>query len=156
MDWFDLLTVQGTLKRLLQHHSLKSSILYFTRDQISVNNSYCLEPESSSEPRNSRCGEPTKLSQIMLIFFLLSQFLNCGKVHNKKGFPGGGSKKGPTCQCRRYKRCGFHPWVRKMPWRRAWQSTPVFLPGEQRSLAGSHPRITDRGTQHNIYHLNHF
>ena len=31
----------------------------------------------------------------------------------------------------------FDPWVRKIPWRRAWQSTPVFLPGEshrQRSL----------------------
>ena len=24
----------------------------------------------------------------------------------------------------------FNPWVRKIPWRRAWQPTPVFLPGE--------------------------
>ena len=39
-------------------------------------------------------------------------------------------------QCRG---CGFDPWVRKILWRRAWQPTPVFLPGkshEQRSLAG--------------------
>ena len=39
-------------------------------------------------------------------------------------------------QCRRPR---FHPWVRKIPWRRKWQPTPVFLPGEcygQRSLAG--------------------
>ena len=28
------------------------------------------------------------------------------------------------------KRHGFDPWVRKIPWRRAWQTTPVFLPGE--------------------------
>ena len=28
IDWFDLLAVQGTLKGLLQHHSLKSSILH--------------------------------------------------------------------------------------------------------------------------------
>ena len=28
------------------------------------------------------------------------------------------------------KRCGFDPWVRKIPWRRAWQPTPVFLPRE--------------------------
>ena len=28
MDWFDLLAVQGTLKRLLQHHSSKASILW--------------------------------------------------------------------------------------------------------------------------------
>ena len=33
-------------------------------------------------------------------------------------------------QCRRLKRHGFNPWVGKIPWRRAWQPTPVFLPGE--------------------------
>ena len=40
---------------------------------------------------------------------------------------------------RRHKRCGFNPWVGSIPWWRAWQPTPVFLPGEshgQRSLAG--------------------
>ena len=45
--------------------------------------------------------------------------------------------KKPACQCRRRKRCGFDPWVGKIPWRRAWQPTPVFLPGEshgQKSL----------------------
>ena len=38
-------------------------------------------------------------------------------------------------QCRRP---GFNPWVRKIPWIREWQPTPVFLPGEslgQRSLS---------------------
>ena len=37
------------------------------------------------------------------------------------------------------KRCRFNPWVRKMPWRRKWEPTPVFLTGEahgQRSLVG--------------------
>ena len=36
----------------------------------------------------------------------------------------------------------FHPWVGKIPWRRTWQPTPAFLPGEshgQRSLAGYSP-----------------
>ena len=40
-------------------------------------------------------------------------------------------------------RPGFDPWVGKIPWRRAWQPTPVFLPGEshgQRSLVGYSPR----------------
>ena len=46
------------------------------------------------------------------------------------GFPGGASGKEPTCQCRRHKRRGFDLWVKKIPWRRAWQPTPVFLPGE--------------------------
>ena len=32
--------------------------------------------------------------------------------------------------CRRLKSCGFHTWVRKIPWRRTWQPTPVYLPGE--------------------------
>ena len=52
------------------------------------------------------------------------------------------SSKEPTCQCRRHKRCGFDPWVGKIPWRRAWKPTLVFLPGEshgQRSLAGYSP-----------------
>ena len=54
-------------------------------------------------------------------------------------FPGDASGKEPTCQCRRHR---FDPWVRKIPWRWAWQSTPVFLHGEspgQRSLAGYSP-----------------
>ena len=64
------------------------------------------------------------------------------KVGGELGFPGGASGKEPACQCRRPKREGFDPWVRKIPWRRAWQSTPVFLPGEfhgQRSLVGYSP-----------------
>ena len=54
------------------------------------------------------------------------------------GFPGGTSVKKPNCQCRKPQRA----WVRKIPWRRAWQPTPVFLPGEshgQRSLEGYSP-----------------
>ena len=47
-----------------------------------------------------------------------------------QGFPGGATGKEPTCQCRRPKRCQFDSWVGKIPWRRAWQLTPVFLLGE--------------------------
>ena len=45
-------------------------------------------------------------------------------------FPGGTSGKEPACQRRRYKRREFNPWVRMIPWRRAWQPKPVFWPGE--------------------------
>ena len=58
------------------------------------------------------------------------------------GFPGGTSGKEPTCQRRRQKRQAFDPRVGKIPWRRAWQSIPVFLPGEshgERNLAGYSP-----------------
>ena len=54
------------------------------------------------------------------------------------GFPGGAVES--ACQCRRLR---FDPWVRKTPWRRKWQPTPVFLPGEshgQSSLVGYSPR----------------
>ena len=37
------------------------------------------------------------------------------------------SDKESACQCRRHV---FNPWVRKMPWRRKWQSTPVCFPGK--------------------------
>ena len=46
------------------------------------------------------------------------------------GFPGGTSGKEAAFQCRRHKRLKFDLWVRKIPWRRAWQPTLVFLPGE--------------------------
>ena len=52
-------------------------------------------------------------------------------------FPGGSNGKEFACQCRRCRRSGFNPWVRKILWSRKWQPTPVFLPGEshgQRSL----------------------
>ena len=61
------------------------------------------------------------------------------------GFPGGASGKEPACQCRRCKKCEFDPWTGKIPWRSAWQPTPVFLPAEshgQRSLAGTVHRVT--------------
>ena len=52
------------------------------------------------------------------------------------------SGKESTCQCRRHKRHRFNSWVGKIPWRREWQPTPVFLPGEfhgRKSLVGYGP-----------------
>ena len=46
------------------------------------------------------------------------------------GFPGGASGKEPAYQCRRHERHGFDPWVGTIPWRREWQLTAVFFPGE--------------------------
>ena len=56
------------------------------------------------------------------------------------GLPRRCSGKESTCQCRRHK---FNPWIRKIPWRRKWKPTPVFLPGKshgQRHLTGYSPR----------------
>ena len=63
----------------------------------------------------------------------------------KVSYPGGAGGKELSCQCRRsemHRRCRFEPWVGKIPWRRPWQPTPVFLPGEshgQRSLGVYNP-----------------
>ena len=40
------------------------------------------------------------------------------------------TSKGLTCPCRRCKRQEFDLWVGKIPWRRKWQPTPIFLPGK--------------------------
>ena len=56
--------------------------------------------------------------------------------------PGGASGKEYTCRCSGHKRWEFDPCIRKVPWRRACQFTPEFLPGEshgRRSLAGYSP-----------------
>ena len=58
-------------------------------------------------------------------------------------FPWWLSGKESTGQCRRP---GFNPWVRKIPWRRKWQPTLVFLLGEshgQRSLEGYSPWVAE-------------
>ena len=57
-------------------------------------------------------------------------FLKLCWINFEVPYPGGTVGKEPVCQCRRHKRCGFHPWVGKIRWSRKWQPTPVFLPGE--------------------------
>ena len=71
------------------------------------------------------------------------------------GLPRWHSGKESACQCRRYKRCGFDPRVRKIPWSRKWQPAPVFLPGkfhEQRRLVGYSPWIHKESMAVHISH----
>ena len=42
------------------------------------------------------------------------------------GLPGWPSGKNSACQCRNSRRCGFNPWVRKIPWRRKWQLSLII------------------------------
>jgi len=73
-------------------------------------------------------------------FFVAGAVLcNVGCLAASLASPRWFSGKEHACKCRRHKRCGFKPWVGTIPWRRAWQSVPVFLLGEtheQRSLVG--------------------
>ena len=72
------------------------------------------------------------------IYLLVSlTFYNCTKkcstVRGLEDVPGGSDSKESACNAE------FDPCVRKIPWRRKWQPTPVFLPGEshgQRNLVG--------------------
>ena len=63
------------------------------------------------------------------------------------GFPGGASGREPVCQGRRPKRLRFNPWVGKIPWRRAWQPTPVFSPGESIPWTEEPSRLQSIGSQ---------
>ena len=68
------------------------------------------------------------------------------------------SDKDPACQCSRRWRCGFDPWVWRIPWRRAWPPAAALLPGEshgQRSLADFCPcsRRESDTTEHVSTHL---
>ena len=69
-----------------------------------------------------------------------------GLASHYLGFPGDASGKEPPCQCRRYKRHGFHPRVRKIPWRRKWQPTPMESHA-QRSRQGTDHRVAKSWTQ---------
>ena len=87
----------------------------------------------------------------------------CVSFHQVIGFPRWLNGKESACQSWRCKRLRFSSSIEKIPQRRAWHSTPVFLPGEfhgQRSLVGyspwgfkrlGHNLVTKRQQQYN-YH----
>ena len=58
---------------------------------------------------------------LLLPFLLLWE-----RIYYPLCFLGGASGKEPACQGRRHKRHRFDPWS-NIPWRKAWQFTPVFL-----------------------------
>jgi len=86
--------------------------------------------------------EPSRISLLSGCLFDLLSELYILELYYIWGFPGGTSGKEPACPCRRHKKCDFDPWVKKIPWRRAWQPIPVFFPGEshgQKNLVGYSP-----------------
>ena len=58
------------------------------------------------------------------------------------GFPGDSDGKESACNARGP---AFDPWVGKIPWRREWQPTPVFLPGEFRGQEGPNKQCSSWG-----------
>ena len=77
--------------------------------------------------------------------FVLFFFFFFAVVTPIYGFPWWLSSKESACQCKRWQIPGFNPWVWKMPWRKKWQLTQVFLPekshGQRNYSPWSHKRV---------------
>ena len=68
------------------------------------------------------------------------------------------SGKESAFQCRRSRRCRFDSWVEEIPWRRAWQLTPVFLPGvsmDRGAWRATIHGVTKNQTQLNVHTHTH-
>ena len=106
-------------------------IILSLSSQINPSSESCIPP-SPTLPGSFRYLLILSSSQYSRIIYFLFEFL----AYSLRGVPWWLRWSRICLQCRRP---GFNPWVRKIPWRREWLSTPVFLPGEshgQRSLAG--------------------
>ena len=92
----------------------------------------------------------TILSSCFQFFGVYTQEWNCWVVWSfyvkasaalEEGFPGGTVVKESACPCRR---CGFSPWVRKIPWRRKWR------PLQRSCLENPMDRGAWRATAHGV------
>ena len=126
-DWFNFLAVQETLKSLLQHHSSKASTLrcsaFFT---VQLSHPHMITGKSIPLTILTLVGKV-----MSLLFNMLSSFVRASQVTLVV--------KNPTVNAADVRNSRFNPWVRKIPWERAWKPTAVFLPGEfhgQMSLDG--------------------
>ena len=99
-------------------------------------------------PQSSTCPSPPLLfigvgyqNKLLAAKYCL-RFWFGGQPRLTQGLPRCPSRLRIRLQCRRYRRWVFDPWVRKILWRREWQPTLVFLPGEfheQRRLVAYSP-----------------
>ena len=96
----------------------------------------CQLPMLKFHPSSSTLLKAFQNSEISWKIFFLVALIS--PPLNFLGFPGGSVVKKSTCQYKRFRRQGFDLWIRKILWRRKWQTTPVFLPAKshgQRKLS---------------------
>ena len=135
MHWLDLLAVQGTLKSLLQYYSSKTSVLRCSAFFIvQLSYSYMTTWKTIALTRQTFAGK------VMSLLFMVSTVAQWSRI------------------CLQWRKHKFNPWIGKIPWRRKWLSTPVFLPGKshgQRSLV-DYSSWGHRGVicEHGWAHLN--
>ena len=75
--------------------------------------------------RSTKC----KLKFIHIMMKIYNLYFNLKYIDTSR-FPRWHSSKEAAYQSRKWKRHGFDPWIGKIPWKRAWQPTTVFLPGK--------------------------
>ena len=76
MDWFDLLTVQGTLKSLLQHHSSKASIPQHSAFFIvQLSHPYMTTGKTIALTRHAFVGKVIQMQRLYLLFNMLSRLV---------------------------------------------------------------------------------
>ena len=104
------------------------------------NDAGSIPSQGTKIPQATQCGKKKKKVRWLRVVSKDKDVVN-RIVKCSLWFPRWLHGKESTCQCRRQRRLGFSPWVRKIPWRRH-STIPLFLPGEsheQRSLAGYSP-----------------
>ena len=107
---------------------MTSCAFFSVAGEIGLNSELC----SQMVPWNScRIVVRSLVAGVLAIkqILVLSLFISMALRGSLKlfGLPRWFSGKESACQ---YQRHGFDPWVGKIPWRRKWQPTPVFLSGE--------------------------
>ena len=160
VDWFDLFAVQGTLRSLLQHHSLEASILqHSTFFMVQLSYSYMTTGKIIALTTWTFVGKV-----IFLLFNMLSRFVTAFLPRSKclliswlqspshAWSPKNSHQLKHNIQllgCDNFlswhlhqymwRRPQFDPSIRKIPWKMEWLPIPVFLPKKfhgQRTLVG--------------------
>ena len=124
VNWYSHFGKQYSSSSKIKNKTSNSTPGYIFEENKNTNSKRCKHPPSvhSSIVYSSQDMEATWVS--------IKSGMNKEYVVFIQGFPGGASGKEPVCQYRNHKRWGFDPWVRKIPWKRAWQLTPVIMPEE--------------------------
>ena len=123
------------LSRLLHHHGWKASVPQCSAFIVQLLYPYMTTGKTIALTRWIFISKVISLlfkmlSRFVIAFLPRSKHLSGFNAVLPKGFPRWCRGKESTCQCRRHKRLGFHPSVRRILGRRKWQLTPVFLPGK--------------------------
>ena len=106
--------------------------------------------------KSSHCTLDVYFSFVNYTSIKLEKKLNYITIYNichmYMGFPGGSVVR-ILLHCRRHRRCESDPWVRKIPWRRQWQPTSVFLPENRGAWQATVHRVQRVGHERLSVHV---